>query len=117
MTRGVTDSRVDRVRQTAQHSPRKRAFIDQRTRERLIPVNTNGLAGLDDPAVALERVADIDLPFLHADDGRLIVFFYTYFERGAANRDHRGRSVNPIWIRLIAPMLDVDPYAAHQHVQ
>lgn len=117
MARGIADRRVEGVRQAMQHPPCESALIDDRTSQRLVPINADRFAGIDDSAVAFERVADIDLAFLHADGGRFVVLFHAHLKGRSADGNHRSRSVNPIRIGLIAQMLDMDSYTPHQYVQ
>ena len=47
----------------------------------------------------------------------LIVVVHAHVEGGTADRDHRGRRQDPVWVRLPAPFLDVYFHPTDEQIQ
>jgi hypothetical protein len=90
------------------------ALIGALLRQRLVLINANVLAAIEDLRFGngQQRVLDRHLPFLHGDQGR-VLFLNLHIEGGPANRNYRGRGCDPVVIRPPATeFLDVNFDAA-----
>src|SRR5580658_1748907 len=102
----------------AQHLADYRTLVDIGLGQRLVLVDANGFALVQNAlGPRLQQVLHSHLPLLDAHQGGIVLILNGYVEDRAAHRDHRGWGAHAVVVGLPAQLLNVDLHAPQQDVQ